>query len=160
MKKLSHISAQSRLIMGYLRGIVIRLQAKHSSGRLVILKGCTINAPFNISFGKNVFINQECLIDPHGDIKIGSNVIIGPRTQIYTINHNYDKLDKPIRNQGVTKKPVVIEDDVWIAAGCLIIPGVTIGKGSVIAAGSVVVKNVPPYSIVGGNPAKVIKERK
>src|SRR5947207_951185 len=129
--------ANARLIIGYLRGIVIRLQAKSSKGRLVILKGCTIHAPFRISFGKNVFINQECLIEPYVDIEIGSNVIIGPRTQIYTVNHLFNRLDIPIRYQGDELKPVIIEDDVWIAAGCLIVPGVKIGKGSVIAAGSV-----------------------
>src|SRR5258708_3089344 len=102
-KMLSNFYAKVRIIIGYLRGIVVRLQAKNSLGRLVILKGCTIYAPFRISFGKNVFINQECLIDPHGEITIGSNVIIGPRTQIYSVNHLFNRLDIPIRYQGVER---------------------------------------------------------
>ncbi len=152
--------ATTELFLGYLRGLWIRLLAMRSEGRLVIMKDCTIAAPHRISFGKNVFINQECLLDPHGGIYIGSNVIIGHRTQIYTINHKFKQKNVPIRYQGSETKPVIIEDDVWIAAGCIILPSVTIGTGAIIAAGSVVTKDVQAYSIVGGNPAKLIRMRK
>ena len=73
------------------------------------------------------------------------------------MNHNYQDKSKLIRNQGSDIKPVIIEDNVWIAARSIILPGVEIGKGSVIGAGSVVTRSIPPFSVVVGNPAKLIK---
>ena len=73
--------------------------------------------------------------------------------------HVFDDLEQPISKQGLTKKGIKIHNDVWIAANCVILDGVEIGEGSIIAAGSVVAKNVPPYSVVAGIPAKVIKNR-
>jgi len=79
---------------------------------------------------------------------------------IYTSNHRFDRTDIPMIDQGNTEpKAVVIEDDVWIAARAIILPGVRIGKGAVIAAGAVVTKDVPPYTVVGGIPARKIKSR-
>lgn len=95
-----------------------------------------------------------------GNITIGDGVMIGPYCFIYTRNHKTDDLDIPMFKQGLTeKKPVVIENDVWIGARVTILPGVHVGSGSIIAAGSVVTKDVPPYAVVGGNPAKIIKYR-
>jgi len=86
--------------------------------------------------------------------------MMGPDVMIYTQNHRFDRIDIPMIEQGNTEpKPVVIEDDVWIAARSIILPGVTIGKGAVIAAGAVVTKDVPPYTVVGGVPARKIKLR-
>ena len=95
-----------------------------------------------------------------GPVTIGKNVLMGPNVQIYTSNHKFDDLSVPIGQQGNEEaKPVIIEDDCWLAANVIILPGVTIGTGSVIGAGAVVAKSVPPYSICVGNPAKVIKSR-
>jgi acetyltransferase-like isoleucine patch superfamily enzyme len=85
---------------------------------------------------------------------------MSPRVSIYAENHLFDDPELNIKEQGVKREFVKIEDDCWIAANTVILAGVTIGRGSVIAAGSVVTKDVPPYSIVGGVPAKVIKSRK
>ena len=95
-----------------------------------------------------------------GGVEIGKYVQVGPNTVIHSANHNFDDIDLPICKQGHTPKKVKIEDDVWIAAGCIILPGVTIGKGAVIAAGAVVTKDVEPYSVVAGAPAKKIKDRR
>lgn len=91
---------------------------------------------------------------------IGKNVMMGPFCLIYTFNHQTARTDIPMIQQGYTAiKPVVIEDDVWIGARVTILGGVTVGKGSVLAAGAVVTKNVPEYSIVGGNPARILRKR-
>ncbi|NOW94060.1 sugar O-acetyltransferase [Mucilaginibacter sp. SG564] len=107
-----------------------------------------------IRIGRNVFINQNCTFYDLGGLDIGDDVMIGPNVSIITTGHPLD----PSQRRSVTiGKPIVIERNVWIAAGAIIIGGVTIGKNSVVAAGSVVTKNVPPNTLVGGNPARVIR---
>ena len=112
-----------------------------------------------IEIGDNVAVNHYCFIGVRGEIKIGDNVILGPRVSIFTENHNFSDLDVPIKNQGVTRKRTVIEDDVWIGSGSTVLAGVTIGRGSIVAAGSVVNKDVLPNSVVAGVPAKLLKKR-
>jgi maltose O-acetyltransferase len=94
-----------------------------------------------------------------GKVIIGNNVMMASDVTILTLNHNYNEKNKPMREQGVKFLNVIIEDDVWIGYRVTILPGVKIGKGSVIGAGAVVTKNVEPYTVVGGVPAKFIKER-
>lgn len=113
-----------------------------------------------LKVGNNSNIGPYAYIGCSGFIEIGDNVMISPRVSIYAENHNFDSTESTIKEQGVTKKSVTIEDDCWIAANSVILAGVIIGKGSVIAAGSVVTKNIPPYSVVAGVPAKVIQQRK
>ena len=96
-----------------------------------------------------------------GPVHIGENVMMGPECCIQTSNHRYDDVNIPMIDQGHEEpRLVVIGDDVWIGHRVLILPGVMIGKGSVIGAGALVTKDVEPYSIVGGVPAKLIKKRK
>ena len=96
-----------------------------------------------------------------GTIQIGNNVMIGPEVVILSLDHEYQDLEVPIRYQGFRiDRPVIIEDDVWIGTRSIILPGVRIRQGAIIAAGSVVTKEVSNYSIVGGNPAKIIKMRR
>lgn len=86
--------------------------------------------------------------------------MMGPNVTIYGSNHVFDSTDIPMRKQGMKKyPPVVIEDDVWIGGHVIIMPGLTIKKGTIIGAGSIVTKNFPEYSIIGGNPAKFLKSR-
>ncbi len=80
--------------------------------------------------------------------------------QILAVNHVYDDPTRPIREQGITAQGIVIEDDVWIGAGAIVLDGVTIGRGSVIGAGAVVADDIPPYSIAVGSPAKPIRDRR
>lgn len=126
-----------------------------------------INIEKNVFFGKGVDItigDKSGLglnARVQGPLHIGKDVMMGPDVMIYTRNHETSSLDRPMNQQGVTNpQKVVIEDDVWIGARAIILPGVTIGNGSIIAAGSVVTKDVKPYEIVGGVPAKLIKNRK
>lgn len=93
-----------------------------------------------------------------GPIQIGSHVIIAQNVVISGLNHIYIDISLPIRAQGVDTKLVIIEDDAWIGANSVITAGISIGKHAVVAGGSVVTKSVPPYTIVGGNPARIIKQ--
>lgn len=115
--------------------------------------------PFNtdsgkhITLGKNVFINSGCKFQDQGGITIGNNVLIGHNVVMATINHN----ENPYKRGDMILKPIFIEDNVWIGANATILQGVKIGKGAIVAAGAVVTKNVEPYTVVGGVPAKFIK---
>jgi acetyltransferase-like isoleucine patch superfamily enzyme len=93
-----------------------------------------------------------------GPVTIGSNIIFAQHVVVSGLNHDYQDLSLPIHRQKVTTKKITIEDECWIGANCVIMAGVTIGKHSVIAAGSVVTKDIPPYSVAAGNPARVIKQ--
>jgi acetyltransferase-like isoleucine patch superfamily enzyme len=106
------------------------------------------------SFAYNCSISGET-----AGIFIGKNVMIAPNCVLVAFNHGFERLDIPMVQQPNTEAPIYIEDDVWIAANCTIACGVRIGQGSIIAANSAVTKDVPPYSIVGGVPAKWIKSR-
>lgn len=107
-----------------------------------------------IRIGRNVFINQNCTFYDLGGLDIADDVMIGPNVNIITASH---PLEPSQRRTTTIGKPIVIERNVWIATGATIIGGVTIGENSVVAAGSVVTKNVPPNTLVGGNPARVIR---
>lgn len=113
-----------------------------------------------LKIGNNSSIGPFGYIGCSGYIEIGNNVIMGPRVGIFAENHHYDDLDIPIKEQGVKRSFVKIEDDCWIASNVVILAGVTIGQGSVLASGSVITKDVLPFSVVAGVPAKVIKSRK
>lgn len=93
-----------------------------------------------------------------GPVHIGNDVRLAQNVVLSGLNHNYREIDSPIHKQGVSTKPIVVEDESWIGANVVIVPGVTIGKHSIVAAGSVVTKNVPPYSVAAGNPARLLKQ--
>jgi acetyltransferase-like isoleucine patch superfamily enzyme len=110
--------------------------------------------------GNNVGIAQNCFIQVRGKVVIDDDVIIGPGVSIFSENHNFSDPDTPIRDQGETRIGISIEEGVWIGAGATVLDGVIIGRHSIIAAGSIVNKNIPAYSIVAGIPAKIKKSRK
>lgn len=112
-----------------------------------------------ITIGENTRIHGTC-IHAYKKVSIGRNCLIAANTQIFD-GSGHDLSFPNVENRINTKgnaKPVVIEDNVWIGANCIILPGASIGNGSVIAAGSVVVEDIPPFVVAGGNPAKVIKD--
>lgn len=126
-----------------------------------ILRGVTISTSpeGRVQIGNGVHIGEGSIIYSGVEIRIGDNVIIGPQNIIVDLDHRFQDLGLPINQQGMNGKEVHIEEDVWIASHCVIIKGVTIGKGSVVAAGSVVNKSILPYSVAAGVPARVIKKR-
>ena len=107
----------------------------------------------NISIGKRVFINSGCCFQDQGGIEIGDDVLIGQQVVIATLNHDFN----PEKRGNMSPSPVKIGNKVWIGAHATILPGVTIGDGAVVAAGAVVTKSVPAFSVVAGVPAKIIK---
>lgn len=113
-----------------------------------------------ISIGNNTGINAGAYLGGQGGIEIGDNVIIGPGVQVFSENHNFSDLNINIKDQGVSRDGVVIQNDCWIGAGAIILAGVTIGSGCVIAAGSVVTRSVASDSVVAGVPGKILKSRK
>lgn len=122
----------------------------------------TVLSPFRCDYGENIYIGDKSFINFNvsmidlGKIKIGNRVLIGPGTGLFTAIH---PTDPEIRATGIEKGvDITIEDDVWIGGNATILPGVTIGKGSIIGAGSVVTKDIPKMTIAVGNPAKVIRE--
>ncbi|KVG67797.1 transferase [Burkholderia ubonensis] len=108
----------------------------------------------DITVGRNVFVNQNCTFYDLGGLDIADDVMIGPNVSLITTGH---PIEPSQRRDFVVAKPIVIERNVWIGAGATIIGGVTVGENSVVGAGSVVTKDVPPNTLVGGNPARVIR---
>jgi len=111
-----------------------------------------------IKIGRNCLVGEYSIIRGQGGVQIGDRVYTSPFTQIIAVDHVFDDPDKPFIDQGITAQGIVIEDDVWLGAGAVITDGVRIGKGSVVAAGAVVTKDIPPHTVVGGVPAKIIKQ--
>lgn len=109
--------------------------------------------------GDNTYIGPRCVIGAAGGMTIGCHVLIGAAVDLLAENHVFSNADRLINEQGVTRKGIVIEDDVWIGNRAIVLDGVWVGRGAVIGAGAVVTKNVPPYAIVVGNPAREIGHR-
>lgn len=107
-----------------------------------------------MKLGRNVVVNQNCTFYDLGGLEIGDDVMIGPNVSLITSGH---PVEPSRRRDGVIAKPIVIERNVWIGAGATIIGGVTIGENAVVAAAAVVTRDVPPNTLVGGNPAKIIR---
>jgi acetyltransferase-like isoleucine patch superfamily enzyme len=107
-----------------------------------------------IRVGQRVFINQNCTLYDFAEVSIGDDVMIGPNVSLLSAGH---PVAPSQRRAALVGKPIAIERNVWIGAGATIIGGVTVGENSVVAAGSVVTKDVPPNTLVGGNPARVIR---
>jgi acetyltransferase-like isoleucine patch superfamily enzyme len=121
--------------------------------------GVIRNLGEGIDIGNNVGISQYCFIQVRGKVIIGNDVMFGPRVSLFSEEHGFSDLNKLMIEQPEIRKGVTIENNVWIGAGATILDGVTIGEGSIVAAGSVVRHTVPPYSIVAGVPARVIRSR-
>lgn len=121
-------------------------------------EGFSLFVPFtsdfgkNLTIGKNVFINSGCRFQDQGKIIIGDESLIGHNVVFATINHDYN----PLNRGTMYLKPIELKERTWIGSHSTILPGVTVGENSVVAAGSVVTKDVPPDTIVGGNPAKFL----
>ncbi|NDV83574.1 DapH/DapD/GlmU-related protein [Bacteroides sp. 51] len=131
---------------------------KFSLGKYSVVEdfSCLNNAVGDLVIGDYTRVGLRNTII--GPVTIGSHVNLAQNITVTGLNHNFEDVNIPIDEQGVSTSPVVIEDDVWIGANAVILPGVTIGKHCVVAAGSVVSKSMPPYSVCAGIPARVMKQ--
>jgi acetyltransferase-like isoleucine patch superfamily enzyme len=164
------IGAASKILLGQNVSIGdgVRLVCSDQTAEIIIGDGTVIQprailetGPGGcIELGKMNSVNPYCVLYGHGGLTTGDYVRIAAHTVIIPASHVFEDPDRPIARQGLTKKGIRIGRDVWIACGCRILDGVEIGNGSVIAAGAVVNRDVIPYSVVGGVPAKVIKMRR
>lgn len=111
-----------------------------------------------IRIGRNSLIGELNVLRGQGGITIGDRVYTAPLVQMLAVNHVFSDPARPMVEQGITAEGIVIEDDVWVGAGAIVTDGVRIGRGAVVAAGAVVTQDVPPYTVVGGVPAKVLRE--
>lgn len=111
-----------------------------------------------ITIGSRSLIGEACILRGQGGITIGDDVFLAPLVQMLAVNHIYDDTSRPISLQGITAQGIVVEDGAWIGGGAIILDGVRIGRNAVVGAGAVVTKDVPPYSVVTGNPARVVRD--
>jgi acetyltransferase-like isoleucine patch superfamily enzyme len=111
-----------------------------------------------ISVGDDSLIGEYNVIRGQGGVRIGHRVYTSPMVQIIAVNHVFDDRTRPFVDQGITAQGITIDDDVWIGSGAIVTDGVRVGKGAVVAAGAVVTRDVPPYTVVGGVPARVLRE--
>lgn len=157
------VQTRKRLADAYAKGALNSQEMRELISSILerdIPKTVDIWQPFYMDFGKNItfgegtFINANVHMQDQGGIRIGKNVLIGHQVVLATLDHDLDPTQRGILHPA----EIVIEDDVWIGANATILKGVTIGRGSIVSAGSIVTKDVPQNVVVAGVPAKVIKE--
>ena len=139
-----------------LRIQILRLLGAKIAENSAILPGVNVFNVRNLEIGSHSGIGMNSVINCEAKVTVGNRVLIGPELLLFTSNHIWCPIDKTYFGKGLTKEAVVVADDVWIGGRVIILAGVEIGKGATIAAGSVVVKDVPEYAVVAGVPAKVI----
>ena len=142
-----------------LKSAFLRLNGAQIGRRVIYYPGVWIAPGRNAVVGDDVDFALDVLVETSGGVQIGDRTLIGYGTKIFSSNHVIPPNQESIFFAGHDRKPIVIGKDVWIGANVIILAGRTVGDGAVIAAGSVVTKNVEPYTIVGGNPAKLIRRR-
>ncbi len=148
-------SCDSNFAMAIRSSVINRLASK-SGDYIKISRNVVIRDYDKLVIGDDVTINEFSFISAAGGLQIGSHILIGHGTSIITSNHIYNG-NTMIRGNGIELAPVNISDNVWIGARAIILPGISIGEGAVIAAGAVVTKDVPDHTVVAGVPARVIK---
>lgn len=157
LNPLKHHKGKRSLIRRRTRMDVLPFNYFHLGNDSTIEDFATVNNGVGeVYIGDRTRIGLGCVLI--GPVKIGNDIMFAQNIVVSGLNHGYQDINIPPSLQEVETKPIVIEDDVWIGANAVITAGVTIGKHAIIAAGSVVVKSVAPYTIVGGNPAKVLKQ--
>jgi maltose O-acetyltransferase len=139
------------------RGFCCRKIFKKCGVNVNIEHGASFNRGFNIEIGDNSGIGVNCTVPDN--IIIGKDVMMGPNCYILDRNHLVDRIDIPMRGRGFIFKQTIIEDDVWIGRQCIFTPGRVVRKGSILGAGTVLTKDFPEYSVIGGNPGRLLKTR-
>lgn len=111
-----------------------------------------------ITIGRDTFVGESVVVRGQGGVSIGDSVLIAPGAKILAVNHNFNDISRPIIEQGITGRGIVIEDGAWIGGGAVVLDGVRVGRGAVVGANAVVTRDVPPNTVVVGSPAKVVKD--
>lgn len=142
-----------------IRYILFKSIVKKCGNNVSIHPNVFILNPGNLSVGDNVSIHPMCYIEALGGIELGNNISIAHGATLMSTGHNINRLDVPINDQGVFKKKLIINDNVWIGAKSTLLAGIVIESGSVVGAGALVNKNIKRNMVVGGVPAKELKER-
>ena len=155
----SVVEAHARLRCLSHDGVVIGRRVTIGKYAILECSGQLARLGKGISIGDYSSVGDYSFIGAAGGVTIGSRVMMGQRVAIHSQNHNFADTSVPIQQQGTTQLGVRIEDDCWIGSGVVILDGVTVGRGSVLSAGSVVTKDVPSGSVIGGVPAKVLRSR-
>lgn len=158
-KSLDRMRYSKGLIGIGLRYCILKAITTKIGDNVSVFQGCYLLKPEYLEIGDNVSIQPNCYIDAEGKVKIGNNVSIAHGVSILSSTHNYENPYLPIKEQGYTFKPVIIEDNVWIGAKVTILAGITVASGAVIGAGAVVTHDIGENEIVAGVPAKLIKKR-
>lgn len=127
--------------------------------RVAFRKSVVLAGRGRLEIGDNTVLNEGVVISAYEKVNIGKDCMMAARVSILDVSHNYESRSMPISLQGYKTSPVIIGDDVWIGANAVILKGARVGDGAIIAANSVVSGEVAPYTIVGGSPARFIKER-
>ena len=126
-----------------------------------IFDSVVIKFPNDISIGNDVTINQFCYIVGKGGLKLGNDVMVGSGCKITTSSHDFDSIATPMRTQGISFLPIILENDIWLGFNVIILGGAIVREGCILAAGSLILKNeFDAYSIVGGVPGKIIRSRR
>lgn len=110
-----------------------------------------------IWIGRNSYLGENCLIRGQGGVHIGDSVLLAPRVQVLAVNHLFSRPDRPVIQQGISAKGIVVQDGAWVGAGATLLDGVQVGRGAVIGAGSVVTRDVPPRTLALGVPARAVR---
>lgn len=141
------------------RWLFLKVFARKVGRELFIAQNVSLRHCYNLTMGDFVSINQDTIIHSRGGVTIGNHVLMGQRVMINTGDHEYADTTIPIREQRITYKPIRIGNDVFLGMGAIVMSGINIADGTVVAAGAVVTKDTEPYTVVGGIPARVISRR-
>jgi maltose O-acetyltransferase len=124
-----------------------------------LFENVRIIAPWRLRLGVDASVSPGSILDCRGGLEIGAHSMIGIEAILLSTSHRHDRLDIPMRRQGLEHEPVHIGEDVWIGARAVVLPGVSVGDGAIVGAGAVVTSDVEPYAVVGGVPARQISRR-
>ena len=144
-----------------LKSALMRWRGAKVGGRVKIWRDVWVDDYRKLTLGDDISIGKSVIFICGGEVMVGNRVMIAHGSKIISSGHRIpDDADEPMRFSGPEAAPIKIEDDAWVGAGATVLPGVTIGRGAVVSAGAVVTRNVEPYTIVGGVPARLLRKRK
>lgn len=156
-KLISYLNNKFKFFKSHIRWFFWHFFLKELGDKVIILDKIKIVSPENIIIGSNVFLGENTCIYGHAGVKIGNDTLLAPGVSIISFDHGFSEKNKPFFIQQKTLGQITIGNNVWIGKNSIILKGIAIGDNSIVAAGSIVTKSVPPNCIVGGNPAKFIK---